>query len=110
MLKSRRTLASLALRHHWRGSIPWDPELKEKQFSGESPSLIDQNPICVQRTHMTSADVIRELQQAGWILDLVRGSHHVFRHPARPGIVVAPHPKKDPGGGRVSAIRKQAGL
>jgi predicted RNA binding protein YcfA (HicA-like mRNA interferase family) len=59
---------------------------------------------------MKSADLIRELEQAGWVLDRVRGSHHVFRHPAKAGIVVVPHPKKDLGAGLVSAIRKQAGL
>jgi predicted RNA binding protein YcfA (HicA-like mRNA interferase family) len=40
----------------------------------------------------------------------VRGSHHVFKHPDRPGHVVVPHPKKDLGTGLVAAIRKQAGL
>jgi predicted RNA binding protein YcfA (HicA-like mRNA interferase family) len=59
---------------------------------------------------MTSAELIRELHRAGWLLDRVRGSHHVFRHPTRPGHVVVPHPKKDLGVGLVSAIRKQAGL
>lgn len=59
---------------------------------------------------MKSADLIRELQQAGWSLDRVRGSHHVFKHPARPGIVVVPHPKKDLGAGLITAIREQAGL
>jgi predicted RNA binding protein YcfA (HicA-like mRNA interferase family) len=44
---------------------------------------------------MKSADLVRELQTAGWVLDRVRGSHHVFKHPARPGHVVVPHPKKD---------------
>jgi predicted RNA binding protein YcfA (HicA-like mRNA interferase family) len=58
---------------------------------------------------MKSADLIRELVEAGWILDRVRGSHHVFKHPDRPGIVVVPHPKKDLGSGLVAAIRKQAG-
>jgi predicted RNA binding protein YcfA (HicA-like mRNA interferase family) len=57
-----------------------------------------------------SADLIRELKAAGWILDRVRGSHHVFKHPARPGHVVVPHPKKDLGPGLVAAIRKQAKL
>jgi predicted RNA binding protein YcfA (HicA-like mRNA interferase family) len=57
-----------------------------------------------------SADVIRELKAAGWVLDRIRGSHHVFTHPMRPGIVVVPHPKKDLGTGLVAAIRKQAGL
>ena len=59
---------------------------------------------------MKSVALIRELEAAGWVLDRVRGSHHVFRHPTRPGRVVVPHPKKDLGTGLVAAIRKQAGL
>jgi predicted RNA binding protein YcfA (HicA-like mRNA interferase family) len=59
---------------------------------------------------MKSAELIKELTAHGWILDRVRGSHHVFVHPARPGIVVVPHPKKDLGKGLVAKIRKQAGL
>jgi predicted RNA binding protein YcfA (HicA-like mRNA interferase family) len=57
-----------------------------------------------------SAELIWELHRAGWVLDRARGSHHVFRHPKRPGHVVVPHSKKDFGIGLVSAIRKQAGL
>ncbi len=59
---------------------------------------------------MKSADLIRELAAAGWVLDRVRGSHHVFKHPTKAGIVVVPHPNKDLGTGLVAAIRKQAGL
>lgn len=59
---------------------------------------------------MTSAALIRELAQAGWHLDRVRGSHHVFRHDERPGCVVVPHPKRELGKGLVAAIRRQAGL
>jgi predicted RNA binding protein YcfA (HicA-like mRNA interferase family) len=59
---------------------------------------------------MKSADLIRQLEAAGWVLNRVRGSHHVFKHPTRPGIVVVPHPKKELGVGLVAAIRKQAGL
>lgn len=59
---------------------------------------------------MRSSDLIWELRAAGWVLDRVRGSHHVFRHPERPGPIVVPHPKKDLGRGLVAAIRKQAGL
>ena len=59
---------------------------------------------------MKSAELIRALLAAGWQLDRVRGSHHVFRHPGRPGIVVMPHPKKDLGKGLVAEIRKQAGV
>jgi predicted RNA binding protein YcfA (HicA-like mRNA interferase family) len=57
-----------------------------------------------------SADIIKELKAAGWVLDRIRGSHHVFKHATRAGIVVVPHPKKDLGTGLVAAIRKQAGL
>jgi predicted RNA binding protein YcfA (HicA-like mRNA interferase family) len=58
---------------------------------------------------MTSADLIRELTRAGWVLKRVRGSHHVFRHAERVGSIVVPHPKKDLGPGLVRAIRRQAG-
>jgi predicted RNA binding protein YcfA (HicA-like mRNA interferase family) len=64
---------------------------------------------------MKSVALIRELEIAGWVLDRVRGSHHVFKHPTRPGRVVVPHSKKDLSKkdlsiGLVAAIRKQAGL
>jgi predicted RNA binding protein YcfA (HicA-like mRNA interferase family) len=59
---------------------------------------------------MKSADLIRELETAGWRLDRVRGSHHVFKHADRPGTIVVPDPKKDLGPGLIKAIRRQAGL
>jgi predicted RNA binding protein YcfA (HicA-like mRNA interferase family) len=59
---------------------------------------------------MRSADLIRQLETAGWVLKRVRGSHHVFVHPQPRGIVVVPHPKHDLGVGLVAAIRKQAQL
>lgn len=59
---------------------------------------------------MNSADLIRQLKKAGWHLDRVRGSHHVFTHSKRGGHVTVPHPKKGLGKGLVAAIRKQAGL
>ena len=59
---------------------------------------------------MTSTDLIREMQRAGWQLNRVNGSHHIFKHTSRPGIVVVPHPKKGLGTGLVKAIKKQAGI
>jgi predicted RNA binding protein YcfA (HicA-like mRNA interferase family) len=59
---------------------------------------------------MRSGDLVRELEKAGWTLKRVRGSHHVFTHPKRPGIVVVPRPKHELGVGLVAAIHKQAGL
>jgi predicted RNA binding protein YcfA (HicA-like mRNA interferase family) len=57
-----------------------------------------------------SSTLIKELESDGWKLDRVRGSHHVFKHPMKPGHVTVPHPKKDLGKGLVGAIRKQAGI
>ena len=59
---------------------------------------------------MKSAELIKILEKDGWILDRIRGPHHVFRHPLKVGSVVVPHPKKDLGVGLVAAIRKQAGV
>jgi len=59
---------------------------------------------------MKSKDLIRDLEGAGWVLDRVVGSHHIFKHPSLAGHVTVPHPKKDLGKGLVHKIRKAAGL
>jgi len=59
---------------------------------------------------MKSDDLIRELKRAGWVEDRVVGSHHIFKHPSRPGHLTVPHPKKDLGKGLVHKIWKLAGL
>lgn len=59
---------------------------------------------------MRSADVIKRLEGDGWTLRAVRGSHHVFQHPIKPGHISVPHPKKDLGAGLVHKLLKQAGL
>ena len=61
-------------------------------------------------TTMKSAELIKQLEQAGWVLRSIRGSHHVFNHPSLPGHLTVPHPKKDLGKGLVHKIQKQAGL
>jgi predicted RNA binding protein YcfA (HicA-like mRNA interferase family) len=59
---------------------------------------------------MRSDKLIQEIKKQGWVLNRIRGSHHVFTHSERTGIVVIPHPKKELGIGLVAAIRKQAGI
>ena len=59
---------------------------------------------------MKSADVIKLLEADGWRLRVVRGSHHIFQHPAKPGHISVPHPKKDLGVGLAHKLLKQAGL
>ncbi|MGG6237250.1 type II toxin-antitoxin system HicA family toxin [Nodosilinea sp. AN01ver1] len=58
---------------------------------------------------MRSSDIISKLKKDGWILNNVRGSHQQFKHPAYPGRVTVPHPKKDLPIGTVRSIFKQAG-
>ena len=59
---------------------------------------------------MDSKDLVRLMEQAGWQLRGVRGSHHIYIHPDRPGHICVPHPRKDLGKGLVRKIMKQAGL
>jgi predicted RNA binding protein YcfA (HicA-like mRNA interferase family) len=39
--------------------------------------------------------IIQRLKREGWNLVRVKGSHHQFKHPAKPGRVTVAHPKKD---------------
>jgi predicted RNA binding protein YcfA (HicA-like mRNA interferase family) len=59
---------------------------------------------------MNSADIIKRLQDDGWVLRGVKGSHHVFTHPTKPGHISVPHPRKDLGVGLANKLLKQAGL
>ena len=61
---------------------------------------------------MTSSDLIRDVHRAEWRLDRVYGSHHVYKYPDRPEIVVGPHSKKDLEleSGLVKVVRNQAGV
>jgi predicted RNA binding protein YcfA (HicA-like mRNA interferase family) len=60
---------------------------------------------------MTSSRLpIKALEEDGWKLVGVRGSHHQFRHPHKPGRVTAPHPKKDLTTGTLCSIYRQAGI
>ena len=58
----------------------------------------------------SSREVIKKLENDGWYLVKVIGSHHHFKHPERIGKVTVPHPKKDLPYGTERAILKQAGL
>ena len=57
----------------------------------------------------SSRDIKRRLEDEGWIVLRIRGSHHVLRNPQSGAIIVLPHPKKDLGIGLVRKIYKQAG-
>ena len=59
---------------------------------------------------MTSAELIKRMLKAGWVLRGVKGSHHVYVHPDRPGHVTVPHPRKDLGTGLLRKLLKQTDL
>ena len=59
---------------------------------------------------MTSAELIKRMLKAGWVLRGVKGSHHVYVHPDHPGHVTVPHPRKDLGTGLLHQLMKQTDL
>ena len=58
---------------------------------------------------MRSGEVIKKLDADGWELRRVKGSHHQFKHPARPGLVTVPHPRADIALPTLRSIYRQAG-
>jgi len=64
----------------------------------------------VYNERMNSKELIKLLEQDGWVLRGSKGSHHVFNHPTKSGHLTVPHPKKDLGTGLVQKLLKQAGL
>lgn len=78
----------------------------------------DSTPVCIIHTTndallarpRTSRQLIKALERDGWILRGTKGSHHVYSHPAKPGHLSVPHPKKELGIGLVNKLLKQAGL
>ena len=59
---------------------------------------------------MNSRQLIKQLENDGWTLRGVKGSHHIFVHPVKHGHLSVPHPKNDLGLGLANKILKQAGL
>ncbi len=59
---------------------------------------------------MHSRELIRRLERKGWVLRSVKGSHHIYTHPERPGHISVPHPQKELGVGLLQKLLKQAGL
>jgi predicted RNA binding protein YcfA (HicA-like mRNA interferase family) len=60
---------------------------------------------------MTVRDVIKLIEQEGWRLNRIRGSHRQYSHPIRTGVVTVPgHPGDEVAPGTLNSILKQAGL
>jgi predicted RNA binding protein YcfA (HicA-like mRNA interferase family) len=50
------------------------------------------------------------IEEEGWTLDRVNGSHYHFHHSIKSGIVTIPHPVKDIDPKTANSIKRQAGL
>lgn len=60
---------------------------------------------------MKVREVIRLLEQNGWVLVATRGSHRQYKNPQKPGrVTVAGKPSDDLAPGTLNSILKQAGL
>ena len=60
---------------------------------------------------MKVRDVIRLIEDDGWILSRTRCSHRQYKHPTKPGLVTIPgKPAKDLPVGLQRSILRQAGL
>lgn len=59
---------------------------------------------------MTASEVVSRLKSDGWQLDRQRGSHAIYRHDMKPGIVVVPMHSGDIPKGTLNDILKKAGL
>ncbi|MFC0226314.1 type II toxin-antitoxin system HicA family toxin [Serratia aquatilis] len=59
---------------------------------------------------MKSSELIRMLEERGWTLDRVKGSHHTFKHPDFSNLVTVPHPTKEIKPGTLRQILRKAGI
>jgi predicted RNA binding protein YcfA (HicA-like mRNA interferase family) len=60
---------------------------------------------------MKVKEVIKLLEDDGWVLAKTRGSHRQFKHPNKPGkVTVSGNPSIDVPPGTLNSILKQAGL
>ncbi len=60
---------------------------------------------------MNGKEVIRRLEQAGWRVARIQGSHHILIKPGAPRSVPVPvHGGRDLSSGLIKAIERQSGV
>jgi predicted RNA binding protein YcfA (HicA-like mRNA interferase family) len=60
---------------------------------------------------MKIREVIRMIEEDGWVLVRTRGSHRQYKHATKKGLVtIAGHARDDIAPGTLNSILKQAGL
>ena len=59
---------------------------------------------------MKPRELLKILEDNGWVIDRVRGSHYILKHPSKPGRPVIPMHNKDLKPGTYNNVLHQAGL
>jgi len=59
---------------------------------------------------LTPQKIIKVLEKKGFVLDRIKGSHHIYYHPETKKRVVVPLHKRDLPKGTLLEILKQAGI
>jgi len=60
---------------------------------------------------MKVRDMIRLVENDGWVHIATRGSHRQFKHPVKPGrVTIAGKPSDDIAPGTLNSVMKQAGM
>ena len=59
---------------------------------------------------ISSREIIRAIEAAGWYEVARKGSHVQFKHPSKPGRTTVPHPAKDVPIGTLKSIERQTGM
>ena len=59
---------------------------------------------------LTPQKIIKVLEKRGFVLDRIKGSHHIYYHPEMKRRVVVPLHKRDLPKGTLLEILKQAGI
>ena len=59
---------------------------------------------------MKPKELIKVLQNDGWRVVRIEGSHHIHQHPVKPGNLSVPLHNKEMATGTLNAILKAAGL
>lgn len=59
---------------------------------------------------MKSGELIKLLKEDGWIVDRVKGSHHILRKEGVDSIISVSHPEKDVSRHQLAQARRISGL
>jgi predicted RNA binding protein YcfA (HicA-like mRNA interferase family) len=63
------------------------------------------------RSGMKVREVVKRLEDAGWLLDRQKGSHRQYKHPQKPGLMtVSGHLSDDVAPPTLASIRRQPGI